>query len=38
MANDRDPKNDLGVWLGERLRDARLAAGYASQEQLALQL
>jgi transcriptional regulator with XRE-family HTH domain len=38
MANDRDPKNDLGVWLGERLRDARLAAGYASQEQLAREL
>jgi len=38
MANDRDPKNDLGVWLGERLRDARLAIGYASQEQLAREL
>ncbi len=32
MANDRDP---LGVWLGEELRRARLAAGYTSQDQLA---
>jgi DNA-binding XRE family transcriptional regulator len=36
MANDA--KNDLGVWLGDKLRDARLAAGYTSQEQLAREL
>jgi hypothetical protein len=31
MANDRDPRSDLGAWLGEELRGARLAGGYVSQ-------
>ena len=35
MANDRDPRTDLGAWLGEKLHDAREAAGYTSQEALA---
>jgi hypothetical protein len=35
MANDRDARGDLGVWLGEELRRARLAAGYTSQDQFA---
>jgi DNA-binding XRE family transcriptional regulator len=35
MANENGQRNDLGVWLGDKLRDARLAAGYSSQEQLA---
>jgi len=34
MANDRDPRSDLGAWLGEELRRARLDAGYVSQDQL----
>src|SRR6266700_4942367 len=38
MANDRDSRGDLGVWLGEELRCARLAAGYTSQDQLAREL
>lgn len=38
MANDRDPRNDLGAYLGEELRRARVAAGYVSQEQLARDL
>jgi transcriptional regulator with XRE-family HTH domain len=38
MANENNHKNDLGVWLGDKLRDARLAAGYTSQEQLAREL
>ncbi len=38
MANDRDARGDLGVWLGEELRCARLAAGYTSQDQLAREL
>jgi DNA-binding XRE family transcriptional regulator len=38
MANDREPRNDLGVWLGEELRRARIAAGYRSQDQLARKL
>lgn len=38
MTVDRDPRSDLGVWLGEELRDARLAAGYVSQEQFAREL
>jgi len=38
MANDRDPRSDLGAWLGEELRSARLAAGYTSQDQLAREL
>lgn len=38
MANDRDPRSDLGAWLGEELRRARLAAGYSSQDQLAREL
>jgi DNA-binding XRE family transcriptional regulator len=38
MANDRDPRGDLGVWLGEELRCARLAAGYTSQDQFAREL
>src|SRR5438270_857084 len=35
MANDRDPRSDLGAWLGEELRRARLDAGFTSQDQLA---
>jgi DNA-binding XRE family transcriptional regulator len=35
MANDRDPRSDLGAWLGEELRGARLAGGYTSQDQFA---
>ena len=35
MVNDRDPRNDLGAWLGEKLRTAREAAGYTSQDALA---
>lgn len=38
MANDRDPRSDLGVWLGEKLRIAREAAGYTSQDALARDL
>lgn len=38
MANERDPKSDLAVWLGEQLREARLAAGTASQDALAREL
>lgn len=38
MANDRDPRSDLGAWLGEELRRARLAAGYSSQDRLAREL
>jgi DNA-binding XRE family transcriptional regulator len=38
MANDRDARGDLGVWLGEELRCARLAAGYTSQDQFAREL
>jgi transcriptional regulator with XRE-family HTH domain len=38
MANDRDPRSDLGAWLGEELHRVRLAAGYKSQEQLARKL
>lgn len=38
MANDRDPSGNLGVWLGERLRAAREAAGYTSQDALARDL
>ena len=38
MANERDPRGDLGVWLGEELRCARLAAGYTSQDQFAREL
>jgi DNA-binding XRE family transcriptional regulator len=38
MANDRDPRSDLGAWLGEELRRARIEAGYTSQEQLARDL
>jgi transcriptional regulator with XRE-family HTH domain len=38
MANDRDSRSDLAVWLGEELRRARLAAGYTSQEQFAREL
>jgi Domain of unknown function (DUF5753) len=36
MANDRDARGDLGMWLGEELRCARLAAGYTSQDQSVL--
>jgi hypothetical protein len=35
MATDRDARGDLGVWLGEELRCARLAADYTSQDQFA---
>jgi DNA-binding XRE family transcriptional regulator len=38
VANERDPKNDLAVWLGEQLREARLAAGITSQEALSREL
>jgi DNA-binding XRE family transcriptional regulator len=38
MANDREPRSDLGVWLGEELRSARLAGGYTSQDQFAREL
>lgn len=38
MANDRDPRSDLGAWLGEELRRARMEAGYTSQDQLAREL
>jgi DNA-binding XRE family transcriptional regulator len=38
MANDRDPRSDLGAYLGEELRRARLAAGIDSQELLAREL
>src|ERR1035437_1878379 len=38
MTSDRDPRGDLGVWLGEELRRARLAAGYTSQDQFAREL
>ena len=38
MANDRDPRSDLGAWLGEELRGARADAGYKSQDQLAREL
>lgn len=38
MANDRDPRSDLGAWLGEELRRARMSAGYTSQDQFARDL
>ena len=38
MANDRDPRTDLGAWLGEELRNARADAGYKSQDALAREL
>ncbi len=38
MANDRDPRSDLGAWLGEELRRARLDAGFTSQDQVAREL
>jgi DNA-binding XRE family transcriptional regulator len=38
MANDRDPRSDLGAYLGDELRRARLAAGIDSQELLAREL
>jgi hypothetical protein len=38
MANDRDARGDLAVWLDEELRCARLAAGYTSQDQFAREL
>ncbi len=38
MASERDPRIDLGAWLGEELRRARLAAGFASQDQFAREL
>lgn len=38
MTNDRDPRSDLGVYIGEELRKARLAAGIETQEQLANEL
>ena len=38
VANDRDPRSDLGAWLGEELRSARLAGGFASQDALARDL
>jgi transcriptional regulator with XRE-family HTH domain len=38
MANERDPRSDLGAYLGEELRRARLAAGIDSQELLAREL
>src|SRR5258707_15385657 len=38
MANDRDSRADLGVWLGEELRCVRLAAGHTSQDQFVREL
>lgn len=38
MTNERDPRSDLGAWLGEKLREARIAAGYTSQDQFAREL
>jgi transcriptional regulator with XRE-family HTH domain len=38
MASGRDPQSDLGAWLGDELRNARQAAGYASQDQFAREL
>lgn len=38
MADDRDPRSDLGAWLGEELRRVRVAAGFRSQDQLARRL
>jgi len=38
MANDRDPRADLGAWLGDKLHAAREAAGYTSQDALAREL
>jgi DNA-binding XRE family transcriptional regulator len=38
MANDRDPRSDLGAYLGEELRRARLDARIDSQELLAREL
>ncbi len=38
MANDREPRSDLGVWLGEELHRVQIAAGYPSQDQLARKL
>ena len=38
MANDRDPRSDLGAYLGDELRRVRLAAGIDSQELLAREL
>jgi transcriptional regulator with XRE-family HTH domain len=38
MANDRDPRSDLGAWLGEELRNARTDAGFSSQDALAREL
>jgi DNA-binding XRE family transcriptional regulator len=36
--SERDPRSDLGAWLGEELRKARLLAGIESQDQLAREL
>jgi transcriptional regulator with XRE-family HTH domain len=38
MANERDPRSDLGAWLGEELRNARTEAGFSSQDALAREL
>ncbi|HEX6524873.1 MAG TPA: helix-turn-helix transcriptional regulator [Streptosporangiaceae bacterium] len=38
MTNDHDPRSDLGAWLGEELRNVRLAAGFATQDALARDL
>lgn len=38
MTNERDPRSDLGAWLGEELRNARQDAGYSSQDALARKL
>lgn len=38
MVNSRDPQTDLGAWLGEELRQARLAAGYKTQEAFAREI
>ncbi len=38
MPTDRDPRSDLGAWLGEELRSARRAAGHSSQDALAREL
>ena len=38
MTSSHDPRNELAVYLGEKLRQAREEAGIASQELLAREL
>lgn len=35
---ERDPRNDLSAWLGEKLRQLRVEAGFSSQDALAREL